>query len=104
MLNKVKDQYLYKGLLPTISDRKVTLNKAVQLMNNRGTVSGVHKAARNSEREKKRKADKMLAARSGDVVPRIGGPGEPIVRGTRAATARGLASLARGWCTTFKAY
>ena len=38
----------------------------------------------------------MLAVRSGDVVPGIGGPGEPTVRGMRAATARGLASLARG--------
>ena len=33
VLNKVKDQHLYKGLPTTSDGKKVTLNKAVQLMN-----------------------------------------------------------------------
>ena len=75
-------------------------------MNARGTVSGVQKKGRNVERQKKRKADEMeaKAIRSGNI--RLGtaiasslgsgAPGAPTVRLTRAAIARGEASLARG--------
>lgn len=101
----MKDQHLYKDL-PIIGAEKpslkITLNKAVQLMNARGTVSGVQKKGRNVERQKKRKADEMEAMGSGSVksgtaiASSSGAPGAPTVRSTRAAVARGEASLARG--------
>ena len=102
----MKDQHLYKDL-PIIGAEKpslkITLNKAVQLMNARGTVSGVQKKGRNVERQK-RKADEMEAEaigsgsiRSGTAIASgLGAPGAPTVRSTRAAIARGEASLARG--------
>ncbi len=69
-----------------------TLNKAVQFMNGRVTISTVQKAGRNLERAKKRKADEMDTRRSGDVPGALGGLREPIVRSTRAMTARGKTS------------
>jgi len=75
-------------------------------MNNRGTVSAVQKASRNVERAKKRRADEMAArGESGDVTSGTaiasssgtsGAPGEPIIRDTRAAAARGRLALDRG--------
>ena len=74
-------------------------------MNNRGTVSAVQKASRNTEQAKKRKADEMIVrGRSSDIRLRTtiasssgsGAPGEPIVRDTRAAAKRGRTSLNRG--------
>jgi hypothetical protein len=98
----VKDQHLYKDL-PIIGAKKpllkITLNKAVQLMNARGTVLGVQKKGQNIERQKKRKADEIEAAGSSDVrsgTAIASGSGAPTVRSTRAAVARGEASLARG--------
>jgi hypothetical protein len=66
-------------------------------MNNRGTVLAIQKAGRNIKKVKKRKADKVEAMRSGNalsVAP--GGPGEPIVRSKKVATARGKTALNRG--------
>jgi hypothetical protein len=74
-------------------------------MNNRGIVSVVQKAGRNTERAKKRKADEMIVGgrssdiRSGTAIALglgLGAPGEPIVRDTRAAAKRGRTSLNRG--------
>ena len=78
-------------------------------MNARGTVSAVQKAGRNDERAKKRKADEMIAkggsgdVRSGTIIAlgsrtsrALGAPGEPTVRDTRAAAARGRKALNRG--------
>jgi hypothetical protein len=46
---------------------------------------------------KKRKADEMEAMRSGNaLIAAPGGPGEPIVRPKRVATARGKTILNRG--------
>jgi hypothetical protein len=86
---------LYKDL-PIISAKKpslkITLNKAVQLINARGTISGVQKKG-----QKKRKADEMEAIGLGTAIASgLRAPGAPIVRSTRAAIARGKASLARG--------
>jgi DNA-binding GntR family transcriptional regulator len=100
---------LYKDL-PIIGAEKpslkITLNKAIQLINARGIILGVQKKGRNVERQKKRKADEMEAKAigSGNIRSRtaialsssLGAPGAPTVRLTRAAIARGEASLARG--------
>jgi hypothetical protein len=70
-------------------------------MNRRGTVSAVQKAGRNSKKGRKRKAVEMEASESGNIesgaplapppgVPPSRTPGEPTVRNTRAATARGV--------------
>jgi len=75
-------------------------------MNARGTISGVQKKGRNAKRQKKRKADEIEAKaarsssiRSGTVIASGSSsraPGAPTVGSTRAAIARGEASLARG--------
>jgi hypothetical protein len=72
-------------------------------MNNRGTISAVQKAGRNTERAKKRKANEMIIGggssdiRSGTAIALgLGAPGEPIVRDTRAAAKRGRTSLNKG--------
>ena len=82
------------------------MNKAIQQINNRGTISAVQKASRNVERAKKRRADEIAAGgRSGDVTSGTaialgsstsGAPGEPTIRDTRAAAARGRLALDRG--------
>ena len=72
-------------------------------MNARGTVLGVQKKGRNVKRQK-RKANEIEAKaigsgsiRSGIAIALgLGALGAPIVRSTRAAIARGEASLARG--------
>ena len=86
---------MYKDL-PIISAKKpslkITLNKAVQLINARGTISGVQKKG-----QKKRKADEMEAIGLGTAIASgLRAPGAPIVRSTRAAIARGKALLAKG--------
>ena len=74
-------------------------------MNNRGTVSAIQKASKNTERAKKRKANEMIIRggssniRLGTTIAsgsRSGAPGEPTVRDTRAAAKRGRTSLNRG--------
>jgi hypothetical protein len=74
-------------------------------MNNRGIVSAVQKASRNTERAKKRKADEMIVrGKSSDIrlgtaiasSSGLGALGELIVRDTRAAAKRGRTSLNRG--------
>jgi hypothetical protein len=74
-------------------------------MNNKGIISIVQKASKNTERAKKRKADEIIVRggssdiRSGTTIAsssRSGAPGEPIVRDTRAAAKRGRTSLNRG--------
>ena len=72
-------------------------------MNARGTVLGVQKKGRNVKRQK-RKANEIEAKAIGSGSIRSGtaiasglrATGAPIVRSTRAAIARGEASLARG--------
>jgi hypothetical protein len=67
-------------------------------------VAEVQKKGRNVERQKKRKADEMEAKAAGSgnirsgtaIASGSGAPGAPTVRSTRAAIARGEASLARG--------
>ena len=94
------------GNLPLTGAEKpsqcITLNKAVQLMNARGTVSAVQKAGRNDERAKKRKADEMVAGGGSGTAIALGlgtspgALGELTVRNTRAAAARGREALNRG--------
>jgi hypothetical protein len=74
-------------------------------MNNRGIIFAVQKAGKNTERAKKRKADKIIVrGRSSNIRSRtaiasssgLGALGELIVRDTRAAAKRGRTSLNRG--------
>jgi hypothetical protein len=74
-------------------------------MNNRGIIFIVQKASKNTERAKKRKADKMIIRgklsdiRLGTIIALSLGLralGELIVRDTRAAAKRGRTSLNRG--------
>ncbi len=96
----MKDQHLYKDLPTTGAEKpslRITLNKAVQFMNERGPVSAVQKAGRNAERAKRRR---VTEANNADtiVVEERAPPAKRVTRGDakRGSGSRGTRARGRG--------